>query len=65
MTQYAMFFRFTDGRIETTHYSVLAKEHARTQGWEWLLDEPGKAEEIEAVRQAEEHQWDRTLKERR
>ena len=64
MTTYSMFYRFTDGKIETAHYSVLAKDHARGQGWEWLLDEPA-ADDIEAVREADEHKWDRTLKERR
>jgi hypothetical protein len=65
MTQYAMFYRFVDGKIEMTHYSVLAKDHAAGQGWEWLLDEPHPVDDLEAVRHAEEHKWDRTLKERR
>ena len=65
MTTYALFFRFADGKIETAHYSVQAKDHARNQGWEWLLDEPGIVDEIEAVRLLDEHKWDRALKERR
>jgi hypothetical protein len=65
MTAYALFYRFTDGKIETTYYSVQAKDYARNQGWEWLLDAPGIVDEIEAVRLLDEHKWDRTLKERR
>lgn len=66
MTRYGLFFRFSDGVIETTHYSVLALTHARDNGWELIGLEPQTtAEQIEDVRHSDEHRWDGILKERR
>lgn len=60
-TRFALMFKFDGGVIKTTHFSVNAIDFAKADGWELVGKEP---DDIEEVRQLDEHKWDRNLKER-
>jgi hypothetical protein len=61
-TRYALMFKFVDGVIVTTYFSVTAIDFATKDGWELVGKGP---DDIEEVRQSDEHKWDRLkLKER-
>lgn len=67
MTRYALYSRFEekDGQlvVRTEYFSVQAGDAATKAGWELIGQEPID-EMIAALRDAEEHQWDR-LRERK
>ena len=67
MTRYALYSRFEekDGQlvVRTEYFSVQAGPAAVNSGWELIGEEPID-EMIAALRESDEHQWDR-LRERK
>ena len=67
VTVYALFFRFVEEanvlRLETAYFSANARQHAEGEGWEYIGEEP-ITEQIEDVRQSDEHRWGIKTRER-